>query len=64
MRFKSNVTFHFVLAVTLGLIVLGGCAKKKVTTLKEPTPVEEPEPYVEPEPVFGMCGAEEKIGQE
>ena len=51
MSYKSNVSFHFVLAVAVGLIVFGGCAKKKVTTLKEPTPVEEPEPYVEPEPV-------------
>lgn len=50
MDFKSIVTFHFILVVAVGMIVLSGCAKKKVTTLKEPTPVEEPEPYVAPQP--------------
>lgn len=51
MSLKSNFALHFVLAVAVGLIAFSGCAKKKVTTLKEPAPVVEPEPYVEPEPV-------------
>jgi len=51
MSLKSNVTFHLILAVVVGLIACSGCAKKKETVLKEPAPVEEPEPYVEPEPV-------------